>query len=96
MFTGSASAANLTRLFNLHERTLRRRLAKEGATLRSLASEARRELAYHLLRDTDLPVSDIAAILRYSDVSVFARAFRRWSRTSPRQWRTEHASAPRA
>jgi len=91
IFTGSASSANLARLFNLHERTLRRRLGQEGVTVRGLLSEARRELAHRLLRETDLPISEIAAVLRYSDVTVFARAFRRWSGSSPRDWRAQRA-----
>jgi AraC-like DNA-binding protein len=93
MFTTSASSANLAQLFNLNERTLRRRLAEEGVTVRGLVSETRRELAQHLLRDTDLPVSEIAALLRYSDVTVFARAFRGWSNMSPREWRAQCAYA---
>jgi AraC-like DNA-binding protein len=93
MFTGSVSSANLARLFDLNERTLRRRLAEEGVTVRGLTNEARRELAHRLLRDTDLPVSEVAAVLRYSDVTVFARAFRGWSNMSPREWRGQYRSA---
>ena len=93
MFAGPVSTASVARLFAMHERTLRRRLAEERATVRGLLGEARREVAHHLLRDTDMPVSEIAAVLRYSDVTVFARAFRRWSKMSPRQWRAEQASA---
>ena len=93
MLTGSASAINLARLFNMQERTLRRRLDEERVTVRSLVSEVRRELAYRLLRDTSLPVSDIAATLHYSNVSVFARAFRSWSNMNSREWRAKHAAA---
>jgi AraC-like DNA-binding protein len=93
MFTGTASSTNLARLFNLNERTLRRRLEKERVSVRSLLSDARRELAHHLLRDTGLSVSEIAAILRHSDVTVFARAFRGWSDMSPREWRARYGSA---
>ena len=96
VFTASASSENLARLFNLHERTLRRRLEAEGATVRALAGEVRRELAEHLLRDTDLPVTEIAVTLRYSDATAFARAFRGWSRLSPREWRARHRSPPGA
>jgi len=48
--------------------------------VRDLVSEVRRELAQHLLRDTDLSVTEVAHILSYSDSTVFARAFRRFSR----------------
>jgi AraC-like DNA-binding protein len=93
MFTGSASEATLAHLFRLHPRTLRRRLCAEGANVRGLVGEVRRELAHHLLRDTALSVSEIAAMLGYSDVTVFARAFRKWSKTSPRKWRAAVCAA---
>lgn len=87
-FSGSATSANLAALFGLHERTLRRRLEEEGATVRGLIGEVRRELANHLLRNTKLAVTDIASILGYSDVAVFSRAFRGRAGKSPREWRT--------
>jgi AraC-like DNA-binding protein len=87
IFTGSATSANVARLFDLHERTLRRRLREEGATVRGLMGEARRELAHHLLRDTDLQILEVASILGYSDGTVFSRAFRTWSNSSPHEWR---------
>lgn len=87
IFTGSATSANVARLFDLQERTLRRRLRVDGATVRGLIGEARRELAHHLLRVTDLPVSEVAAVLGYSDGTVFSRAFRTWSNSSPHEWR---------
>lgn len=96
ILAGSASSANVARLFDLHERTLRRRLQEEGATVRGLTVEVRSELAHHLLRATDLPLSEVAAILCYSDVTVFARAFRSWSKASPREWRARQRSARQA
>jgi len=86
-FTESPSTTGLARLFDVNERTLRRRLEAEGATVRELVGEVRRELAQHMLRDTDLSVSDVAATLGYSDVAVFSRAFRAWMSMSPGQWR---------
>jgi AraC-like DNA-binding protein len=87
LFTDSATAPQVARLLNLPERTLRRRLADEGVTVRGLVSEARRELSYHLLRATDLSVSEISQALHYADIAVFSRAFHAWSETSPSQWR---------
>jgi AraC-like DNA-binding protein len=89
LYTGSASTASLANLFGLHERALRRRLAVEGATVRSLVNEAREELARHLLRDTTLAVSEVAGVLRYSSVTAFCRAFRAQSGRSPQAWRAE-------
>jgi AraC-like DNA-binding protein len=93
LFSASASTVTLANLFNLHERTLRRRLQAEGETVRKLVSEARQEIADHLLRDTTLPVSEIAAVLRYSDATVFSRAFRSRSHMSPSEWRAQHIAA---
>ena len=94
ILTGSTSSVDLARLFNVSERTLRRRLAEEGLAVRDLVGETRRNLANQLLRDSDLPVSEIAEVLSYSDATVFARAFRGWSKMSPREWRARYASAP--
>jgi AraC-like DNA-binding protein len=93
LFGGSASTVSLANLFNVHERTLRRRLGAEGTTVRELVGDVRQELARHLLRDTALPVSEIAAVLRYSDVTVFSRAFRNRSQMSPSEWRSRYAAA---
>ena len=87
------SEAHIAALFGIHERTLRRRLREGGATVRGLVNDVRRELALHLLRDTDLSVTEIAGILVYSDPTVFARAFRGWTKTNPREWRRAEWSA---
>ena len=55
--------------------------------MRGLLGEVRRELAQHLLRDTDLTVTEVADILGYSAPTVFARAFRGWTKKNPRDWR---------
>ena len=96
MFDASASTENLANLFNLSERTLRRRLEAEGATVRGLVNEVRHELAVHLLRQTQLPVTEIAAVLDYSDATVFSRAFRKTARMSPSEWRARMAAPPAA
>ena len=96
MFTNSASSVNLARLFDLNERTLERRLEQEGVTVRELVGEVRSELSQHLLRDTDLPVTEISSLLCYSDATVFARAFRGWSALSPTEWRKLHAPGGRS
>jgi AraC-like DNA-binding protein len=92
MFTGAASTTSVARLFGLRERTLRRRLEAEGATVRGLVGAVRRDLAFHLLRNTSLSVTEIAAILRYADIAVFGRAFRGWTGASPKVWRALHAT----
>jgi len=87
VLSGTASAQNVAFLFGIHERTLRKRLSAERTTLQQLVSQTRFELAKQLLENTDLPLSEIAAALRYADSAVLSRAFRGWSKTSPSEWR---------
>ena len=87
VLSGTSSAESVALLFGVHERTLRKRLSAEGTSLKQLVSETRFELAKQLLENTQLPLSEIAAALHFADAAVFSRAFRNWSRTSPRDWR---------
>jgi AraC-like DNA-binding protein len=87
VLSGTSSAENVALLFGMHERTLRKRLTAERTSLQQLVSQTRFELAKQLLENTELPLSEIASALRYSDAAVFSRAFRSWSKTSPREWR---------
>ncbi|MGB5833017.1 MAG: AraC family transcriptional regulator [Thiohalocapsa sp.] len=84
---GDTSLAHIARLFTLHRRTLNRRLKALGTSCKALIEEARYDVARQLLRDTDLPIADVAAALDYADVTTFTRAFKRWSGVSPGAWR---------
>jgi AraC-like DNA-binding protein len=39
------------------------------------------------LQQRQLPLTEIALLLGYSELSAFSRAFTRWTGTSPRQFR---------
>jgi AraC-like DNA-binding protein len=90
LLSGMGSSAKVAELFAIDERTLRRRLAKEGSSLRQLINQGRFVLAKQLLEDTELPVSAIATALHYDDANAFSRAFRTWAHISPTQWRAQH------
>jgi AraC-like DNA-binding protein len=79
--------SRLSRVLGLSERTLRRRLESEGAALRTIVDDARRDAARRLLEDTDLPVTDIALRVGYADSSAFTHAAQRWFGRSPSQLR---------
>ena len=87
VLSGTSSAENVALLFGMHERTLRKRLTAERTSLQQLVSQTRFELAKQLLENTQLPISEIASALHFADAAVFSRAFRSWSKTSPRDWR---------
>jgi len=86
----TCSAATIARLFSMHRRTMSRHLRTEGLAFRQVANEVRFQIARELLENTDMALSQIAAVLRYSELSAFTRAFRRWSGQTPSAWRIAH------
>ena len=84
---GCPSVDQTALLLAMHRRTLNRRLNALGITFKQLLDETRFEIAQQLLRDTRMPVVDIAVTLNYTGASAFTRAFHRWSGTSPAAWR---------
>ncbi len=87
LLTGHASADQVAALFSIHSRTLSRRLHAFGTNFQELVDEGRFEIARQMLEDSRMEVSQIAMALDYADASAFTRAFRRWSGTTPAQWR---------
>lgn len=71
--------------------SLQRRLRDEGLSFSQLVDGVRRELATHYLGQPQLPISQLAPLLGYSEASAFSRAFRRWFGVGPRQWRQQTA-----
>ena len=98
VLSGTSSAGSVALLFGIHERTLRKRLTAEGTSLQKLVSQTRFELAKQLLENTQLPLAEIASALHFADAAVFSRAFRSWSKTNPREWRSrrDRQAVPRA
>jgi AraC-like DNA-binding protein len=45
------------------------------------------QLAVKYLRDTDMTGEDIAGAIGFSDAANFRRAFRRWTRESPSEFK---------
>ena len=68
-------------------RTLQRRLTEEGQTFQDLLDDVRRDVSIRHVEGTDLPLSAIAQMVGYSQQSAFFRSFRRWTGTTPAQFR---------
>lgn len=67
--------------------TLKRRLSEEGTTFRELRQSVLRERAILQLLDRSMSISEIAALLGYSDLTNFSHAFKRWTGHSPSEFR---------
>ncbi len=87
MPTGSVTEADVARGLYVSERTLARRLAREGTAYCTIRDDLLSELAARHLRESDLTVESIAALLGYYDSANFRRAFRRWFKVTPSAFR---------
>ena len=80
--TADGAAAALS----MSTRTLRHRLAAEGASYRGLLQEMRSRLAEEMLVSGRLTVTETAQRLGYVEVSSFSQAFRRWHGCGPAEY----------
>ena len=71
----------------LTPRTLQRRLRESGLSFSQLVDETRQQLVLHYLRDPALELAEIAFLVGFSEAGSLARAFRRWTGTSPGEYR---------
>jgi AraC-like DNA-binding protein len=77
------SLVKIARQLGISARTLRRHLEQEGASLRALVDDVRRERADELLA-AGTPVKEIAFVLGFSETSAFSRAYKRWTGRPPK------------
>jgi AraC-like DNA-binding protein len=87
MGTDSCDREFIARSMAMHPRTLQRRLDREGQSFDEIRDRVRRELAEHYLRNTNLPLAQVAGIIGYAEQSILSRSCRRWFNTTPRRLR---------
>ena len=87
LLSGKSSGDDVAQMLSMHRRTLNRHLAARGETFHGVLDRVRFGVARELLEDTHVAMDDIAAALGYAGVTPFMRSFRRWSDTTPGQWR---------
>lgn len=72
---------------HVHPRTLQRRLHEENQSFAGLQDQSQFQKTCSLLRHTQFSVSEISERLGFSDRRAFTRAFKRWSKVSPSDYR---------
>jgi AraC-like DNA-binding protein len=91
------SVAHTARRLGMSSRTLQRRLQEDGVTFDDLLDTTRNELARKYLGDPTLSIQEVAHLLAFGDLRGFYRAFRRWERCTPAEYRQRVRGAqPRA
>jgi AraC-like DNA-binding protein len=78
------TATTMARRLMVSERTLHRRLAAEGTTLRAVLDETRCALAVAMINEDRSPIKEVASALGFSSARSLHRAYRRWTGTTPR------------
>ncbi|MNZ25260.1 HTH-type transcriptional regulator VirS [compost metagenome] len=85
--SGGASLEQVASDLKIGVRTLQRRLAEHNVEFSQLVEDVRRSLAESYVAQSDYNLTEIALLLGYSEASSFCRAFRRWTRLTPQQFR---------
>jgi AraC-like DNA-binding protein len=72
---------------NLSPRNLQHKLLEEKTSFRQIAGEVRKEIAFQLMKNRTIKISEISEILGYSDLSAFRKAFKSWTNATPKEIR---------
>lgn len=77
----------MAKSLRMNDSAFRRQLEREGFSYQAIKHQVRRAIAFELLADTDMTISDIAIRARFQEPSAFHRVFRQWTGMSPGQYR---------
>ena len=86
---GTLSEEDAAATLFMSKRTLARRLEQEGTAYRQIRDKILAQQASSYLRNSDISIDAIAALLNYHDNANFRRAFKRWFQVSPNEYRQQ-------
>lgn len=89
---GVLSEEEAAAMLFISKRTLARRLKLEGSNFRKIRDDILSQQASSYLKNSDISVDAIAAVLNYHDSSNFRRAFKRWFQRTPEEYRKQSLS----
>jgi len=85
--THSCNRESVAQAMAMHPRTLQRRLKEEGTSFDDIRDSIRRETVEHYLCHTNMPLSQVAGMVGYSEQAILTRSCQRWFGQTPRQIR---------
>jgi AraC-like DNA-binding protein len=88
---GPPSLVRVAEKMAMGTRTLQRRLASYGLDFTALVDDTRRRFSLRYLDDPANTLTEVAYLLGYSEVSAFNRAFKRWTGSTPTDYRRTRA-----
>lgn len=87
------SAESIARSLNMTSRTLRNKLSDADASFQMILDSVREQLARNQLTYTQLKIDDIAWKAGFRDTTSFRRAFKKWTGSTPAEYRIASRSA---
>jgi AraC-like DNA-binding protein len=87
---GNPSADHIAGLLGMSRRTLMRRLLEHGTRFQALLDEVRLGLAERALISEEVGITEIAERLGFAEPAAFRHAFRRWTGTTPSEYRARN------
>lgn len=87
---GDVSAELVAAEMGMSRQTLYRRLKAEGLTFAGLLDDLRCRMASDYLAARKVSVNETAYLVGFSEASSFVRAFRRWTGSTPAEFRAGH------
>ena len=84
---GGPAIGEIAKSLGISPRTFQRRLQQAGTTYQALLDEVRCQLAQDYLKKQNTPLFEIAYLLGFTEQSAFNRAFKRWMRMTPGEFR---------
>jgi AraC-like DNA-binding protein len=89
LLAGNSGADQVARRLGVSLRTLHRRLAEEGTSHGDLVDDVRRTQAMLHLSSNRFSIGEISFLLGFAHPNGFHKAFKRWTRMTPAQYREE-------
>ncbi|MBX3190788.1 MAG: AraC family transcriptional regulator [Labilithrix sp.] len=95
MREGAVGLDDVAKKLGVGPRTIQRQLQSDGTSFADVLDAVRRDVALKTLADGGAAASELAYVLGFSQPSAFYRAFRRWTGTTPSEYKAQPAeSAP--
>jgi len=88
MVGGDQQISVIADRLGMSARTLQRKLGADGLTFAEIVDEVRLEAAKAALADHGVSLAEVAFLVGFEEQSSFSRAFKRWTGSSPRDFRS--------
>jgi AraC-like DNA-binding protein len=86
---GEPTLESTAAAMKISTRTLQRRLQEFATSHQEVIDDVRKQLALGQLAREGMAISEVAYLLGFSDVSTFHRAFKRWTGSTPGEFRKQ-------